>query len=111
MFLGLDPVLYIWGYLFIVYVMLITLIVLYSRCRVNRSTNLSVVLYNVIYYCFASTAFGLSVGRSQPVGCVLHHAVCSMTSGFGARMAQMSEDELLKRTTQICQALVVLLEC
>ena len=49
MFLGLDPVLYIWGYLFIVYVTLFRLIVLYSRCRVNRGTNLSVVLYYVIF--------------------------------------------------------------
>ena len=48
MFLGLDPVLYIWGYLFIVYVTLFRLTVLYSRCRVNRGTNLSVVLYYVI---------------------------------------------------------------
>ena len=54
MFLGLDLVLYIWGYLFIVYVTLIRFIVLYSRCRVNRGTNLSVVMYYVIF-CFAST--------------------------------------------------------
>ena len=36
MFLGLDLVLYILGFLFIVYVTLCRLIVLYSRCRVNR---------------------------------------------------------------------------
>ena len=48
MFLGLDVVLYILGYFLIVYVTLIRLIVLYSRCRVNRSINLSVVLYFVI---------------------------------------------------------------
>ena len=100
MFLGLAPVLYIWGYLSIVYVTLIRLIVLYSQCRVYRSTNLSVVLYNVIYYRFASTAFGLGVGRSQPVGCVPHNAVYFVTSVFGARMAQMSEDELLERNNQ-----------
>ena len=35
MFLGLDPVLCILGYLFIVYVTLFKLIVLYSRYRVN----------------------------------------------------------------------------
>ena len=55
MFLGLDPVLYIWGYLFIVYVTLFRLIVLYSRCRVNRGTSLFVVLYYVIFlllFCF-----------------------------------------------------------
>ena len=49
MFLGLDEILYIWGYLFIVYVTLLRLIVLYSRCRVNRGTNLFVVLYYVIF--------------------------------------------------------------
>ena len=49
MFLELDPVLYIWGYLFIVYVTLLRLIVLFSRCRVNRGTNLPVVLYCVIF--------------------------------------------------------------
>ena len=48
--------------LFIVYVTLFRLIVLYSRCRVNRGTNLSVVLYDVIIFAFASTAFGLRVG-------------------------------------------------
>ena len=101
MFLRLDPVLYIWGHLFIVYVTLLRLIVLYSWCRVNRGTNLSVVLYDVIYFCFASTAFGLGVGRSQPVGCVPHHVVCSITSGFEASTAQMSEDELLKRSNPI----------
>ena len=56
MFLGLDPVLYIWVHLFVVYVTLLRLTVLYSRCRVNRSINLFVVLYNGMYFCFASTA-------------------------------------------------------
>ena len=70
MFLGLDLVLYIWGYLSIIYVTLIRLIVLYSWCRVHRSTNLSVVLYDVIYFCFASTAVWAPCRRSQPVGCV-----------------------------------------
>ena len=70
MFLGLDPVLYIWGYLSIVYVTFIRLIVLYSWCRVNQSTNLFVVLYNVIYFCFATTAVWATCRRSQPVGCV-----------------------------------------
>ena len=70
MFLGLDLILYIWGYSFIVYVTLIRFIVLYSRCRVNRGINLSVVLYYVIF-CFASTVRLASVlRRSQPVGCV-----------------------------------------
>ena len=61
MFLRLDLVLYILGYvfiyLFIVYITLFRFIVLYSRCRVNRGTNLSVVLYYVIFYCF-HCAFG-----------------------------------------------------
>ena len=70
MFLGLDPVWYIWGYLFIVYVTLIRLIVLYSQCRVNWSTNLFVVLYDVIYFCFASTEVWAPCRRSQLVGCV-----------------------------------------
>ena len=70
MFLGLDPVLYIWGHLFIVYITFTRLIVLYSRCRVNRTTNLSVVLYDVIYFCFASTVVWAPYRHSQPVGCV-----------------------------------------
>ena len=41
--LGLDLVLYIEGYLYILYVTCYRLIVLYSRCRVNRGTNMSVV--------------------------------------------------------------------
>ena len=55
-------VLYIWGHLFIVYVTLLRLIVLYSRCRVNRSTNLFVVLYDVIYFVLLPLRFGLHVG-------------------------------------------------
>ena len=59
MFLGLDLVLYIVGYLYILYVTLFRLIVLYSRCRVNRDTNLSVVCalcnFNFCFHC----AFGL----------------------------------------------------
>ena len=43
-------------YLFIVYVTLSRMIVLYSQCRVNWGTNLSVVLYYVILFLFASTA-------------------------------------------------------
>ena len=70
MFLRLDRGLYIWGHLFIVYVTLLRLIVLYSRCRVTRSTNLFVVLYDVFYFCFASTAVWAPCRRSQPMGCV-----------------------------------------
>ena len=70
MFLGLDPVSYIWEYLSIVYVTFIRLIVLYSWCRVNRSTNLSIVLHDVIYFCFVSTAVWALCRHSQPVGCV-----------------------------------------
>ena len=68
MFLGLDLILYILGYLFIVYVILIRLIVLYSRCRVNQSTNLSVVLYYVIFLLLPLRIWASYVGRSQPVG-------------------------------------------
>ena len=68
MFLGLDLVLYILGYLFIVYITLIRLIVLYSRCRVNWGTNLFVVLYYVILILASTPRLGLCVGRSQPVG-------------------------------------------
>ena len=72
MFLGLDVVLYILRYLFIVNVTLARLIVLYTRYRVNRGTNLFVILYYIIF-CFASTArLGLRVGRSQPVWDVPH---------------------------------------
>ena len=39
MFLGLDLVLFIVGYLYILYVTLFRLIVLYSRCRVNRDAK------------------------------------------------------------------------
>ena len=80
MFLGLDVVLYILGYLFIVYVTLIRLIVLYSRCRVNRSTNLSVFLYYVIFL-FASTArLGFHVGAFPTCGVRPHYAVVHSAS-------------------------------
>ena len=57
------------GIFYILYVTLSRLIVLYSRCRVNRGTNLSVVcvLWNIFSSCF-HCAFGLPVWRSQPVG-------------------------------------------
>ena len=70
MFLRLDRVLYIWGHLFNVYVTLLMLIVLYSRSRVNRGPNLFVVLYDVIYFRFASIAISALCRRSQPVGCI-----------------------------------------
>ena len=80
MFLGLDMVLYIVGQLHYIYVTLSRLIVLYSRCRVNRCTNMFVVMYYVIYFCFASTAFW------APFVCALpnlwgapHHDVHSVT--------------------------------
>ena len=69
MFLGLDLVLYILGYLFIVHVTLFRLIVLYSRCRVNRGINLSLVLYYVIFS-LLSLCVWASVSRYQLVGCV-----------------------------------------
>ena len=43
MLLGLDLVLHNVEYLCILYVTLFRLIVLYSRCRVNQDTNMSVV--------------------------------------------------------------------
>ena len=70
MFLGLDLVLYILGYLFIVYVTLFRLIVRYTRCRVNWGPNLSVVLYDVILVLLPLRVWASCVGRSQPVGCV-----------------------------------------
>ena len=79
MFLGLDLVLYIWGYLFIVYITLIRLIVLCSWCRVNRSTNLSIVLYYVIS--FASTAcLGLLSGAFPTCGVRPHYGYVHFTS-------------------------------
>ena len=71
MFLVLDPVLYIWGYLFIVYVTLFRLIVLYSRCGVNRDTNMFVVcvLYNIFYVLLPLQVWA-PCGFSQPIGCV-----------------------------------------
>ena len=49
MLLGLDLVLYILGYLYILYVALFKLIGLYSRCRVNRDTNMSIFYVYVIF--------------------------------------------------------------
>ena len=69
MFLGLDLVLYILGYLFIVYVTLSRLIVLYTRYRVNQGTNLFVISYYVIFSLLPLCVWA-SVWRSQPVGCV-----------------------------------------
>ena len=79
----------------LVYVTLSRMIVLYSRCRVNWGTNMFVVLNYVINIIFDSTTFGLSVGRSQPMGCIPHHVVCSITPSFGARVAHMSDYKLL----------------
>ena len=59
MFLGLDLVLYILGYLSIVYITLIRLIVLYSQCRVNWVTNLFVVFYYVILILASTARLGL----------------------------------------------------
>ena len=75
MFLELDPVLYIWGYSFIVYVTLFRLIVLYSRCRVNWHTNLSVVLYDIVIFCFASTVRLGLLGVAFPTCGVRPHNV------------------------------------
>ena len=55
MFLGLDMVLYIVRYLYILYVTLPRLIVLYFWCRVNRGTNMFVVCI-FCNFAIASTA-------------------------------------------------------
>ena len=69
MFLGLDLVLYIVGYLYISYITLFRLIVLYSRCRVNRDTNMFIVyvLCNFFEFSLHCARLG-SVWRSQPMG-------------------------------------------
>ena len=71
MFLGLDMVLYIVGWLHYIYVTLSRLIVLYSRCRVNRGTNMSVVVYYVIYVLFH-------------FHCVLGSELCALPNLWGA---------------------------
>ena len=73
------------GILFIVYVTFIRLIVLYSRCRVNRSTNLFVFLYDVINFCFCFHC-GLGSVWAFPTCGVRPHSgyVHSITTGFGA---------------------------
>ena len=83
MLLGLDLVLYILGYLCILYVTLFNLIVLYSRCRVNQDTNMSVVCVLCNILSFASTA-RLGVRVAFPTCGVHPHyaAVRSITSGF-----------------------------
>ena len=63
MFLGLDLVLYILGYFFLVNVTLSKMIVLYSQCRVNGGTNLSVVLYDVIFLLLPLHVWASCVGR------------------------------------------------
>ena len=55
------------GYCSIVYVTLFRLIVLYSRCRVNRGTNRSVILYYIILLLLPLWVWA-SMWRSQPVG-------------------------------------------
>ena len=82
MFLGLDLVLYIWGYLFIVYVTLIRFIVLYSWCRVNRGTNLSVVLYYVIFLFVSTAHLGFRVGAFPTCGVHPHYAVVHSASSL-----------------------------
>ena len=71
MFLSLDMVLYIVGWLHYIYVTLSRLIVLYSRCRVNRGTNMSVVVYYIIYVLFR-------------FHCVLGSELCALPNLWGA---------------------------
>ena len=70
MFLGLDLECTLWDMIYIEYVTLSRLIVLYSQCRVNRVTNLSVVLYYVILLLLLPLRVWASVWHSQPLGCV-----------------------------------------
>ena len=81
MFLRLDLVLYILGYLFIVYVTLFRLIVLYSRCRVRRGTYLSVVFYYVILILASIAHLGLLCWAFPTCGVRPHHAVVHSVIG------------------------------
>ena len=90
MFLGLDLVLYVVEYFYILYIILSRLIVLYSQCRVNRDTNMFVVyvLCNIFEFCF-HYAFGLRVWHSQPVGGMateLHSTPYHLVSELKARL-------------------------
>ena len=70
MLLSLDMVLCIEGYLYILHVTLSRLIVLYSRCRVNRGTNMSVVYVLSNFSLLLPLHIWASMGHSQPVGCI-----------------------------------------
>ena len=75
------------GYIYNIYMSYcIRLIVLYSRCRVNRGTNLSVVLYYVILI-LASTVrvWAPVLGIPNLWGVPHYAAVHSVTFGFGAQ--------------------------
>ena len=80
-------VLYILGYLFLVYVTLFRLIVLYSRCRVNWGTNLSVVLYDVIIFLLLPLRVWASVFGVPNLWGVPHyaavHSIIATPSGGG----------------------------
>ena len=81
MFLGLDLVLFILGHLFIVYITLFGLIVLYSQCRVNRGTNLFVVLYYIIFFIASTAHLGLLCGVFPTYGVRPHYAVVHSVTG------------------------------
>ena len=74
MLLGLHLVLYIEGYLYILYVTLSRLIVLYSWSRVNRDTNMSVVdvlcNFNFCFHYMFGPPYGVSnLGGASPLSC------------------------------------------
>ena len=56
------------------------MIVLYSRCRVNRSTNLSVVLYYVIFFLASTARLGFRVGAFPTCGAHPHWAAVHSAS-------------------------------
>ena len=81
MLLGLDMVLYIEGYLYILYVTLSRLIVLYCRCRVNRDTNMSVVCvlcnFNFCSHCAFMPPCGVpNLWGASPLCCSPLHNIC-----------------------------------
>ena len=70
---------------YIVYNMLSRMIVLYSRYRANQGTNMSAVLIDVTLFLFLlPLRLGSVLEFPNILGCVPHHAVYSITFGFGA---------------------------
>ena len=66
--------------LYTTFVICSRMIVLYSRSRLNRRTNMSFVfVYVILFFFLLPLRVGSVLGVSQPVG-VPHHAICSITS-------------------------------